>query len=234
MALENTDYLKVRIFWDIDGTLIRTNGAAAIPFKNAIMNFIGSSIELDRKKLSGFTDYEIIQAIFADLKLEVEVSQIEEILSEYTTNLPNSLKVGNVIRINSISDVLMELENSSQFENAIATGNCYPGAVTKLNHVGLFKYFKPEQIFHANLQHTSRDQIIESAKKSLVPGQMGIIVGDSPKDIASAQKNDLKVLAVATGMHSEEDLLNIQKINVVRTDWEKNELLEAIYKISKI
>ena len=233
MTLEHNVDKKVRIFWDIDGTLIRTNGAAAIPFKNAIMNFIGSSIELDRKKLSGFTDYEIIQAIFADLKLEVEVSQIEEILSEYTTNLPNSLKVGNVIRINSISDVLMELENSSQFENAIATGNCYPGAVTKLNHVGLLKYFKPEHIFHANLQHTSRDQIIESAKKSLIPGQMGIIVGDSPKDIASAQKNNLKVLAVATGMHSEEDLLNIQKINVVRTNWEKNELLEAIYKISE-
>ncbi len=57
MVLDASSNKRVRIFWDIDGTLIRTNGAAALPFKNAIMNYLGSSIEFDRKKLSGFTDY---------------------------------------------------------------------------------------------------------------------------------------------------------------------------------
>ncbi len=87
-------------------------------------------------------------------------------------------------------------------------------------------------MFHASPQNTSRDEIIAFAKMSLATGQVGIIVGDSPKDIASAQKNDLRILAVATGMHSEEELRKIQKFNVVKENWQKNELLEAIYEIS--
>jgi phosphoglycolate phosphatase len=225
-------YKRVRIFWDIDGTLIRTNGAAAIPFKNAIMNYLGSSIDLDRKKLSGFTDYEIIQSIFSDLNKEVEISEIDKILAEYSSNLANNLDLGDARKINEISEVLLELENSDEYENAIATGNCYLGAMAKLTHIELNKFFKPEHLFHASPLNTSRDQIIATAKMSLGHNQLGIIVGDSPKDIASAQKNNLRVLAVATGMHSEEELRKIQRFNVVKENWQKNELLEAIYEIS--
>jgi phosphoglycolate phosphatase len=232
MALDASTNKKVRIFWDIDGTLIRTNGAAALPFKNAIMNFLGSSIDFDRKKLSGFTDYEIIQSIFVDLNREIDISEIDKILSEYSSNLAVNLELGKAKQINEISEVLLELENSNQYENAIATGNCYLGAITKLRHIELINFFKPELLFHASPQNTSRDEIIAFAKMSLTAGQVGIIVGDSPKDITSAQKNDLKVLAVATGMHSEEELRQIQKFNVVKENWQKNEMLDAIYKIS--
>lgn len=234
MIADPSSNKRVRIFWDIDGTLIRTNGAAAIPFRRAIVNYLGSSIELDRKKFSGFTDYEIIKSIFADLNIGIDISQMEKILSDYILNLRSSLESGNVIKINDISEVLSSLENSKEFENAIATGNCYTGAITKLSHVDLLKYFKPEYIFYANQQNISRDQIIASAKKSLAFGQVGIVVGDSPKDIDSAQKNELKILAVATGMHSEEDLLKIQEFNVVGRNWQKNDLLDAIHEIAKL
>jgi len=234
MALDASSNKRVRILWDIDGTLIRTNGAAAVPFKNAIMNYSGSSIEFDRKKLSGFTDYEIVQSVFADLNREIELSEIDKILSEYSSNLPINLELGKAKQINEISEVLLELENSNEYENAIATGNCYLGAITKLRHIELNKFFKPELMFHASPQNTSRDEIIACAKMSLTAGQVGIIVGDSPKDIASALKNNLKILVVATGMHSEEELRQIQKFNVVKKSWQKNELLDAIYKISKL
>ncbi len=232
MEADPSSYKRVRIFWDIDGTLIRTNGAAAIPFKNAIMNYLGTSIELDRKKLSGSTDYEIVQSIFKDLNEEIEISEIDKILAEYSSKLAINLEVGKAEQINEISEVLLELENSNEYENAIATGNCYHGAIAKLTHIDLIKYFKPEFLFHATPLNSSRDQIIASAKRSLGNNQLGIIVGDSPKDIASAQKNNLRVLAVATGMHREQELRKIQKFNVVKKNWQKNELLDAIYEIS--
>jgi phosphoglycolate phosphatase-like HAD superfamily hydrolase len=232
MSPHPSRYKRVRIFWDIDGTLIRTNGAAAVPFKNAIMNYLGSSIELDRKRLSGFTDYEIIQSIFTDLNREIEISEIDKILAEYSSKLAINLDMGKAKQINEISEVLLELENSNEYENAIATGNCYLGAIAKLTHVELIKFFKPEYLFHASPLNTSRDQIVATAKMSLGQNQLGIIVGDSPKDIASAQKNNLRVLAVATGMHSEEELKKIERFNVLKENWKKNELLDAIYKIS--
>lgn len=231
MKSDSSEYKRVRIFWDIDGTLIRTNGAAAVPFKNALANFLGSSIEFDRKKLSGFTDYEIIESIFADLNKNLEISEIDEILYEYSSNLPSNLELGKAMRINEIFEVLLELENSDKYENAIVTGNCYLGAISKLTHIELINFFKPELLFHASPQNMSRDQIVAFAKMSLAPDQIGIIVGDSPKDIASAQKNNLKVLAVATGMHSEEELRGIQQFNVVRENWQKIEILDALNKI---
>jgi phosphoglycolate phosphatase len=232
MNSDPSSYKRVRIFWDIDGTLIRTNGAAAVPFRNAIMNYVGSPIVLDRKKLSGFTDYEIIQSIFTDLNEEIEISEIDKILADYSSNLSVNLELGDARKINEIYEVLLELENSDEYENAIATGNCYLGAIAKLTHIELIKFFKPENLFHANSSNTSRDQIIAAAKMSLGRNQLGIIIGDSPKDIASAQKNNLRVLAVATGMHSEEELKKIQRSNVVKDNWQKNELLDAIYEIS--
>lgn len=228
MKLDSSRNQKVRIFWDIDGTLIRTNGAAAVPFKNAIINFLGSSIEFDRKKFSGFTDYEIIRSVFAELNKNIETSEIEKILAEYSRNLPVNLKLGDVQQINEISEVLLTLGNSNDYENAIASGNCYLGAITKLTHVELYNFFKPELLFHSSPQNSSRDEIIAYAKKSLNVGQKGIIVGDSPKDIVSAQKNDLKVIAIASGMHTYDELNSCNPNYVLDGKWTYNEIIEAI------
>ena len=48
-----------KLFWDIDGTLLRTNGAAAEPYAFAASKLIGKEIIIDRKQMSGLTDYEI-------------------------------------------------------------------------------------------------------------------------------------------------------------------------------
>jgi phosphoglycolate phosphatase-like HAD superfamily hydrolase len=222
---------KFRLFWDIDGTLIRTNGAAAIPFKQALSNFLKQEVNLDRKKLSGFTDFEIIQTVAKNYGFKINDEDVENILENYARNLPTALNVGNAHSINAISEVLAEIESSSEYENAIATGNCKPGAVVKLSHINLIDFFETERIFHASVQSQSRDQIIAEAKESLDPGQVGVIIGDSPKDILSAKANELRVLGVATGMHSIDELKAFQPDHIVENTWTKNNLMEAIIKI---
>ncbi len=54
-------YKNAKIFWDIDGTLLQTHGAAAVPFANAVSKIGGQEVQIERKKFSGFTDYEIAQ-----------------------------------------------------------------------------------------------------------------------------------------------------------------------------
>jgi hypothetical protein len=41
----------IRLFWDIDGTLLLTHGAAARPFAKAVSEYAGKVIEIDRKNL---------------------------------------------------------------------------------------------------------------------------------------------------------------------------------------
>ena len=222
---------KFRLFWDIDGTLIRTNGAAAIPFKQALSNFLKQEVDLDRKKLSGFTDFEIIQTVSKNYGFKINDEDVENILENYARNLPTALNAGNAHSINAISEVLAEIKSSNEYENAIATGNCKPGAVVKLSHINLIDFFETERIFHDSVRSQSRDQIIAEAKESLDPGQVGVIIGDSPKDILSAKANELRVLGVATGMHSVDELKAFQPDHIVENTWTKINLMEAIIKI---
>lgn len=231
MLKNSSNPKNFRLFWDIDGTLIRTNGAAATPFKQAISNFIGEEIELDRKKLSGFTDFEIIHAVVEDHGINLSGKEIEAILEDYSNNLPTALQLGNANQINVISQVLSEIQMSGEFENAIATGNCKLGAVAKLTHINLIEFFEDCNIFHASIKSQTRDQVIAEAKKSLTEKQIGIVIGDSPKDIFSAKANNLKVLGVATGMHDVVELRKIQDKHIVENNWTKERLIQAILEI---
>jgi phosphoglycolate phosphatase-like HAD superfamily hydrolase len=231
MPRNSNELKKFRLFWDIDGTLIRTNGAAAIPFKKALSDFLKKEVELDRKKLSGFTDFEIIQTVAKSYGVDIHTEEIEMILGNYAQNLPTALQAGDAHSINVITEVLAEIHSSNDFENAIATGNCRPGAIAKLTHINLIEFFKTDRIFHASVKCQTRDQIIAEAKQSLGHSQVGIIIGDSPKDINSAKANKLRVLGVATGMHTVHELRNLQSEHVVESTWTKDVLLDAIFKI---
>jgi phosphoglycolate phosphatase-like HAD superfamily hydrolase len=233
MPRNSSDLKKFRLFWDIDGTLIRTNGAAAIPFKKALSDFLKKEVELDRKKLSGFTDFEIIQTVAKSYGINIHTEEIEMILGNYAQNLPTALQAGDAHSINVITEVLAEIHSSNDFENAIATGNCRPGAIAKLTHINLIEFFKTDRIFHASVKCQTRDQIIAEAKQSLGHNQVGIIIGDSPKDINSAKANKLRVLGVATGMHTVDELRDLQSYHVVDSTWTKDVLLDAIFKICK-
>jgi phosphoglycolate phosphatase-like HAD superfamily hydrolase len=233
MLRNSNELKKFRLFWDIDGTLIRTNGAAAIPFKEALSDFLKQEVELDRKKLSGFTDFEIIQTVAKSYGVKIHAKEIEMILGKYAQNLPTALQAGDAHSINVITEVLAEIHSSNDFENAIASGNCRPGAIAKLTHINLIEFFKSDRIFHSSVKSQTRDQIIADAKRSLGPSQVGVIIGDSPKDILSAKVNKLAVLAIATGMHNVDELRDFQSEHVVESTWTKNVLLDAIFKICK-
>jgi phosphoglycolate phosphatase-like HAD superfamily hydrolase len=105
--------------------------------------------------------------------------------------------------------------------------------MAKLAHVNLIDFFKSDRIFHASVKSQTRDQIIAEAKQSLGHSQIGIIIGDSPKDINSAKANQLRVLGVATGMHTVNELRDLQSEHVVESTWTKDVLLNAIFKICK-
>ena len=95
------------------------------------------------------------------------------------------------------------------------------------------EFFKTNRIFYASIQNQTRDQIIAEAKKSLGPSQVGIIIGDSPKDILSAKANKLGVLGVATGMHTVHELREYQDAHIVDSAWTTGTLMDAIFKICK-
>ena len=224
--------IQVKLFWDIDGTVLRTNGAAAIPFADAVKNFTGTQVRINRQELSGFTDYEIALHLMSISSEKENLQKVTKVLNFYTDRLSASLKVGRVEKIGEVEEVFNLLQESPQVELAIGTGNCYKGALAKLRHVKLLQYFESKNIFCASEENWNRDLVLLSAQKSIAKNQVGIVIGDSPKDILSAKSVGLKVIAVATGMHSKEELSQYLPDFVLDNNWNYRILNYAISKLT--
>ena len=221
-------FKKAKLFWDIDGTLLRTNGAAALPFAKAVSEYAGVEVVIDRKKLSGFTDYEIAISLLDSIGITTSLKDITLILKSYAEKLPTALDNGEVKKIGHIEKVLETLLKIPEIELAVGTGNFLPGAKIKLNHVGLMNYFNNNNLFCSSEIYWSRDLIINNAKNSLTTNQVGIVIGDSPKDILSAKASGLKNIAVATGAHSGAELAKYVPNLILSDNWQVNDLIDGI------
>ena len=224
---------KTKLIWDIDGTLLKTNGAAAIPFARAVSNFAGVNVEINRKSLSGFTDYEIVMHLLNSHNIPFEMRNITQILSEYVRDLPQSLETIGVDLINTIDQVLEKLFHLPNMDLLIGTGNCLAGAKVKLEHVKLAKFFLDKNFYYSSEIDWNRDMVIQKAKNSLSVNEIGIVIGDSPPDIKSAKKAGLSVIAVPTGAHSCDELESNSPTSTLNKDWCYSDLISAIEKIKK-
>ena len=226
--------IKTKLIWDIDGTLLRTNGAAAIPFSKAVSDFAGVNIEINRKLLSGFTDYEIAMHLLDSHNISFEMKNITQILIEYVQNLPKSLEIIGVDLINSIDLVLEKLFQYPDIDLLIGTGNCLTGAKVKLEHVNLKRFFLDKNFYVSSEVDWNRDMVIQKAKNSISGNEIGIVIGDSPRDIKSAKKSGLNVIAVPTGAHSRNELESNCPTFTLNEDWHYSDLMIAIEKIKEL
>jgi phosphoglycolate phosphatase len=224
-------YKKIKIFWDIDGTLLQTHGAAAVPFANAVSKFAGQDVQIERKKLSGFTDYEIAQYLLKSLNIEISFNEITQILNEYSLLLPRSLRESKTQVIGEIKKTLIFLHESPNIELAIGTGNCQNGALIKLKHVDLLQYFDKNNLFCSTEKDWNRNLVIGNANTSLAEDQVGIVIGDSPRDILSAKNSNLFVMAAATGAHSSVELLDMNPDYLLENNWTRDDLFKGLEKI---
>ena len=221
-----------KLFWDIDGTLLRTNGAAAKPFAFAASELIGKEIIIDRKQMSGLTDYEIAKKLLESSNKKIDLKNISRMLDVYCELLPQSLKVGNVEKVGKINETLEMLSGIKTIKISIGTGNCLSGLNVKLSHVELLHFFDLDDIFYASEINWSRELIMEQAFKSLDLNQVGIVIGDSPRDIEVAKKSNLKVVAVTSGAHTRNELIVHGPDAILDSNWGLNELLNVLNNIT--
>ena len=115
---------------------------------------------------------------------------------------------------------------------SIGTGNCLSGLNVKLSHVELLHFFDLDDIFYASEINWSRELIMEQAFKSLDLDQVGIVIGDSPRDIEVAKKSKLKVVAVTSGAHTKNELMAHGPDAILDSGWGLKELLNVLNDIA--
>lgn len=216
------------LLWDIDGTILNTNGAGVAPLLSSFEECVGFKPSFNRSKFSGLTDFQIIYTLMEENGIEAELSTIGNIIKKYEEGLPVALKDSVPEVLADVKATLSKLESENSWLNVIATGNTYKGAKAKLESVDLSHYFK--QIFCAN-DLAERSSIIKKAMDFFGNDSDFCVIGDTPHDIKAAKENGISCLAVATGSFTNELLLQFEPNYLLDANWIYSDFNEAISNI---
>ena len=103
-----------------------------------------------------------------------------------------------------VGDLLTALAaRPDEFRLSLVTGNLEPIARLKLARAGLGGYFEAGQGGFGS-DHASRARLpgIARARAGDCPRERTVVIGDTPRDIACARADDVRVAAVATGPYA--------------------------------
>ena len=106
-------------------------------------------------------------------------------------------------------------ERPSSFVLSLVTGNLEPVARLKLARAGIGHHFPPAQGGFGS-DHTKRAELPPIARARMSdppwPRERTVVIGDTPRDIACARADGVRVAAVATGPFTIEQLADADAV----------------------
>jgi len=203
------------VLFDIDGTILLTDGAGKRAIHRALREVFGSTGP-DSHAFGGKTDPQIVREL---MRMEGhEDPHIDDrmplLLDRYVTYLGEELEVSTakVETMPGIHALLDVLDRRDDAIIGLLTGNLIEGAKAKLASVGIdFGRFK---IGAFGSDHELRGELPAVAQRRAreelgveVGGPDVVVIGDTPADIHCGQSIGARAIAVATGTYSIDDLL---------------------------
>jgi phosphoglycolate phosphatase-like HAD superfamily hydrolase len=198
--------MKIALF-DIDGTLLWTNGAGRRAMERALFANLGTSGPADHR-YDGKTDRQIVREAmrhegFADADVD---AKMEAVLSTYLGELAVELEREDhgVALLPGVPGLLDALEARDDVILGLLTGNLVHGAERKLRVVGIdFGRFRvgaygSDGEHRHDLPAIARDRASAQLGRPLT-GDACVIIGDTPSDIACGRAIGARAIAVATG-----------------------------------
>ena len=197
------------VLFDIDGTLLSSSGAGLRALERAMADLHGITESMRGISLAGRTDRSIVRDLVKAHGLPAGSATEDAILESYLGHLPEQLTAAAKL-LPGITPLLDHLANRADVSVGLLTGNIRRGARAKLGHFDIFHHF---QFGGFGDHHTDRDDVAREAISELrqrhgeaYPADRVLVIGDTPLDIRCARAVGARVLAVATGIHTVEEL----------------------------
>ena len=198
------------VFWDIDGTLVRTGKAGLYAFQAAIAEQGFGSLELQQIQAAGMTDYSIASQIIAAVTGRTAChEEVIALTARYEELLPEHLAQHEGKVMPSVRDILPAL-HANGVRSLLLTGNSRRGAELKMEKFGLTGYFDFEHSAFCENSPT-RDDVARRALdsvKAFAEAEMArvFVVGDTPNDVRCGKQIGAFTIGVATGTFTEAEL----------------------------
>ncbi len=199
------------VLFDIDGTLIRTGGAGVKAFGRAFATEFSIPRGTERLKFAGRTDTGLVQEFLQLHQIEPTVQNFQRFFDSYLFWLDHFLVELDGGLCPQVREFLRAVQILPQPPLCgLLTGNIRLGAEIKLRHFQLWEEFKTGGFAD---DHIERNQIAAVARdrgSRLLNGKLRgdeiLVIGDTPLDIACARAIAARVLTVATGGSTLEEL----------------------------
>jgi phosphoglycolate phosphatase-like HAD superfamily hydrolase len=223
------------LLFDIDGTLIDSNGAGGAAILDAAEEHFGiHRDELPPLQLAGATDPAIAMDIFNLIKREHTRDDVFAFLDRYLDNLQRRLHADDFrgFTLPGVNALLDALSVESEAHLGLLTGNVKRGAEIKLTRHGIFDRFIDGGF---GSDHHDRNQLgpvalqrMQNATGTRYDIADVIVIGDTPKDIRCAEAFGAKCLAVATGQYSTDELRALNPWRTVESFADLNAMVELL------
>jgi phosphoglycolate phosphatase-like HAD superfamily hydrolase len=198
------------LLWDIDGTLILSDGAGERALLAALCDEFGITGTLAGIELGGRTDPWIARQILRAHGLPASPAAIRRYLDAYLAALPAELARARARVLPGIRELLPRVAALPGIAQALLTGNLRRGAEIKLSHHGLWEHF-PFGAFSDDSEtrndlgpHALRRALAHHAVE-FAPARV-FVIGDTPHDIACGKIFGAQTIALATGGWSVDEL----------------------------
>jgi len=196
--------------FDIDGTLLNSRDAVHYrAMHNAVKEIYGLQLDVTGVPIHGNTDVGILRG-FMQKSGVVEsewLPQLGRLVDFISAEVERNAGDLRPQLCPSVQELIEELHSRGKLLG-VASGNLERVGWAKVAACGLRQYFAFGSFSD---QNERRDDILShaagEARRMSRPDAKVYVVGDTPADIASAQANQLPVIAVATGIYEPHELL---------------------------
>jgi phosphoglycolate phosphatase-like HAD superfamily hydrolase len=199
------------VLFDIDGTLVRTGGAGVEAFRRVFAQEFKATDGFEKLKFAGRTDTGLVREFFSYHHIPFTAENTGRFFEHYVFLLDYILSQGAPRTCHGVMEFiseLWELPNSPMI--GLLTGNIRLGAEIKLRHCGLWDIFEMGAFADDN---EDRNQIAAAARDrgdrllgKKLRGEEILVIGDTAHDVRCGRFIDARVLAVATGGATLEEL----------------------------
>ena len=202
------------VLFDIDGTLLWTDGAGRRAIHDALMEVFGSTGPADHW-FDGKTDRQIVRELMRldghdDAWID---ARMDELLDKYASNLARELAApGHKPKLyDGVTELLDALEARADVVLGLLTGNLEVGAMGKLRAVGLdparFRVgaYGSDHELRPELPAIAQRRACEALGMELA-GTDVVVIGDTPADIACGRSIGARAIGVATGRYGVDEL----------------------------
>lgn len=214
------------VLFDIDGTLIRTNGAGVSAFERAFAVEFGLERATEGVRFAGRTDGGLVREILQRAGLEASPANFQRFFERYVLLLDQSIAGRGGSVCPGVHEFLRALRALPQPPvTGLLTGNIRRGAEIKLRCFGLWEEFAFGGFAD---DHEDRNQIAVAARERgrrhfghELAGEEIVVIGDTQHDVRCGRAIGARVLAVATGGET------LEELRPHAPDWLLRDLSEA-------